>query len=85
MTEDSVSRIVADHLGIAPEQARNTDDLWSSGLTSLAAVRILMDLEDEFGVTFAPELLTREAFGSVTRLIEVLEVTRSNPAAGLSG
>ena len=83
MGDDSVYRIVAQHLAIAPEQARDSGDLWSSGLTSLAAVRILMDLEDEFRVTFPPESLSRETFASTARLAEALEAARAQPQGTL--
>lgn len=73
MQEDAVSKIVAQQLGIDPEHARTADDLWAVGLSSLAAVRILMDLEDEFGIILPPDSLTRETFGSVTRLAAVVE------------
>jgi len=70
--DDAVCRIVADQVGMTVEQVSAADDLWAVGLTSLAAVRILMDIEDEFGVTFPDDSLTRDTFASVPALGAVL-------------
>ncbi len=72
MREDAVSRIVAGQLGIEPEEARSADDLWVVGMSSLTAVRVLMDLEDDFGITLPSDVLTRETFSSVERLAAVV-------------
>ena len=86
MREDAVSKIVAEQLGIDPEQARAADDLWAVGLSSLAAVRILMDLEDAFEIVLPPDSLTRETFSSVTRLVAVVELARTGtPQSGVAG
>jgi acyl carrier protein len=86
MQEDAVSKIVAEQLGIDPEQARAADDLWAAGLSSLAAVRILMDLEDTFEIMLPPDSLTRETFSSVTRLVAVVELARTGtPQSGVAG
>ena len=86
MQEDAVSKIVAEQLGIDPEQARAADDLWAAGLSSLAAVRILMDLEDAFEIVLPPDSLTRETFSSVTRLVAVVELASAGtPQSGVAG
>jgi acyl carrier protein len=86
MQEDAVSKIVAEQLGIDPEQARAADDLWSAGLSSLAAVRILMDLEDAFEIVLPPDSLTRETFSSVARLVAVVELASTGtPQSGVAG
>ncbi len=84
MGEEIVCRVVALEAGIDPEQARTAEDLWAVGLTSLAAVRILMDLEDEFGITFPPDSLTRGTFSSIPRLTAALENARAQAPASQS-
>ena len=83
LTEEAVCKVVAEQIGITPDQAHACEDLWGVGLTSLAAVRILMDLEDEYAITFPPELLTRATFSTVARLAAVVE-SALEPAGGQS-
>lgn len=48
------------------------DDLFDAGMTSLAAVRLALVLEDRLGIEFNDEVLTRAHFstiGSIARIV----------------
>lgn len=46
--------------------------LWDAGIGSLAVVRIVVSIEDEFGVEFSPDLITRDTFRSVNSIATVV-------------
>jgi acyl carrier protein len=48
------------------------DNLYSVGMTSHASVNVMLALEEEFDVEFPDEMLTREAFDSISSIAESL-------------
>jgi acyl carrier protein len=48
------------------------EDLYAAGLKSLAAVRLMVALENEFGIEFPITVLHREAFSTVARIRSVV-------------
>lgn len=46
----------------------DSDDLFAVGLTSFAAVSLMMAIEEEFSVSFPDHLLTRSTFASIDAL-----------------
>ncbi|MFI7442692.1 acyl carrier protein [Nonomuraea indica] len=58
------------------ESADAGADLWELGMESLAMVGVMVAVEDEFGVEFPDELLTRETFRSLAAITDaVLSLT----------
>ncbi len=56
---------------------KDDDDLYYSGLTSLATVNVLLALEDHFGVEFPESKLSRKTFASIEAIAEtVAELVR---------
>ena len=47
-------------------------DLFAAGLSSLATVNVMLAVEDEFGVEFPDNLLSRRSFHSIAALIAVV-------------
>ncbi|WP_349899565.1 acyl carrier protein [Parafrigoribacterium soli] len=46
----------------------DTDDLYAAGLTSHATVNVMLAIEDELGVEFSDDLLSRDTFSSVVSI-----------------
>jgi acyl carrier protein len=48
------------------------EDLYAAGLKSLSAVRLMVALENEFGIEFPDTVLHRDAFSTVARIRSVV-------------
>jgi acyl carrier protein len=48
-------------------------DLYQAGLKSLAAVHLMLALEEEFGIEFPDSVLNRSAFATVGRMRALIE------------
>lgn len=49
-------------------QLNDGDDLFDVGLTSFAAVSLMMAIEQEFSVSFPDQMLTRSTFANIDAL-----------------
>jgi acyl carrier protein len=84
-TADSVEQGVADVLRrylplVKPGAALPMDThLQDLGLTSMAAVSLLLDLEQAFGVLIPDALLTQETFRTARSLVRVIASLASSP------
>lgn len=47
-------------------------DLHAAGLTSFATVEVMLSIEDEFGIEFPEEMITRARFGSIAAIGEAV-------------
>lgn len=74
MVETQVRQILAKHSGLGPAvlDIDATDSLWERGMTSMAAVRVLVALEEGFAVEFPDDKLTTGVFSSVTTIVTCL-------------
>ena len=52
-------------LPVPVETISNEQDLYVAGLTSFAAVQLMLALEDRFDVEFPEQMLNRRSFASV--------------------
>ena len=52
-------------LPVPVEGLRNDEDLYAAGLTSFAAVQLMLALEDRFDIEFADTMLNRRSFASI--------------------
>ena len=68
---DTISHTTAVNIS----QLRDTDDLYSAGLKSLAAIRLIAALEDRFGIEFPPTVMHRGAFATIERIRETVAAT----------
>lgn len=73
--EIQVRDILAAHARMAGD-AHDVDgdaDLYQLGLTSHAAVNVMLAIEDEFDVEFPDEVLKKATFATVDNIVAVLE------------
>ena len=56
-------------------------DLFAAGLSSLATVNVMLAIEDEFGVEFPDNLLSRRSFQSIAALMGVVATLQGQQAA----
>ena len=71
---DLVRQAIDEHARL-PVPARNLSadaDLYEIGLTSFAAVRIMLALEDALGVQFPEHMLRRRNFASIGAIVACL-------------
>lgn len=66
-------QIVAGHAGVEMSGLRDDADLWRAGMTSKAAVRVMLEIEDEFDVEFPAEGLSHAGFGSIDAIAAAVE------------
>jgi acyl carrier protein len=59
----------------------NNDDLYDAGLSSLATVNVMLGLEEKFDVEFTDDLLARETFQSIDRLMKIIMGLRATEKA----
>jgi acyl carrier protein len=70
-----------DHLDVPVEALADDDDLYAAGLSSLAAIQLMLTLEDEFGIEIPNRMLTRRLFSSIDSLAAALtELLQPNAA-----
>ena len=55
-------------LDVPVETLSDTDDLYAAGLSSLSTVRVMLAVEDAFGIEIPGELITFELFQSIDSL-----------------
>ena len=66
------ARLSRDVLALSPD-----DDLYQAGMTSHAAVNVMLALEDTFEVEFPDHLLTRSTFASLRSIEDALTGLRT--------
>jgi acyl carrier protein len=64
-------------LSVKCEGLPDNASLYDAGMTSLASVRLMLALEDEFGIEFPDHMLRREVFESVDSIREALDLINS--------
>lgn len=76
--EDRVRRIVHDLLeGVSPAALHCDADLFDLGLTSLSLVRLMLETESAFAITFPDEALMPANFRSVRKITDLVEAIPS--------
>lgn len=75
MYSDKIREILARHsrLDLDFTSLDEDTDLYSTGLTSLTTVNIMLAIEDEFDIEFPDSKLNRKTFQSIESLVEVVE------------
>lgn len=74
--EEKLREIVARVLELSEEEAGDLDrdaDLMELGLDSMTCVEVVVNLEDEFGITVEEEDLLVENMSTIARLEELVE------------
>lgn len=67
---ETIRSLVAQNgrLPVAMDRIRNDQDLYAAGLTSFAAVQLMLAIEDAFDVEFPEAMLNRRSFASVNAI-----------------
>ena len=72
-------------LGVAPDSLSDSDDLYDAGLKSLAALHLILALEEEFGLEFPESMLHRGTFSTLARIRESVSLIASGRPTSPSG
>ncbi|MGF7131772.1 acyl carrier protein [Paraburkholderia sp. EB58] len=59
-------------LDVPIDQLSDSDDLYAAGLQSLTTLRLMIAIEDEFGIQIPDQKLTRHLFSSIDSLAEAV-------------
>lgn len=75
MVEDKLVGILRKHLKYlgADRPLAPSDDLKNLGLDSMAAIDLLLDIEDHYGVTLPDRYLTEGTFSTAEALGQIIE------------
>ena len=75
MSSQQIRSILTTHgrLTVAVHTLEDNSDLYHAGLTSLATVGLMLGLEDEFDIEFPDSALSRQTFGSIESIADVIE------------
>lgn len=67
---DTIRNLISEHgrLPVAVTTLGDDQDLYAAGLTSFAAVQLMLALEDSFDVEFPEQMLNRRSFASVNAI-----------------
>jgi acyl carrier protein len=81
MLDETIRRLIDEHgnLKVQASALAPEADLYDAGLTSFAAIRIMLALEETFDVEFPERMLRRQSFGSISSIVACLDELR--PAA----
>ncbi len=72
MTLERVIKVMADHLEMEESEIKAESTLEDLGVDSLDTVEILMEMEDEFGVTIEPGNVKVQTVGELASYIDTL-------------
>lgn len=80
---EAIRKIITDHgrLPVSAESLDEAQDLYASGLTSFAAVQLMLALEDRFEIEFPESMLNRRSFASIAAIKACVEELSSKSAA----
>ena len=75
---DNVRSLLQKHgrLHAPVESLADSADLYDAGLTPFAAIRLMLAIEEEFGVEFPVAMLRRQSFASIDAIVACLETLR---------
>ena len=75
MSQEKIKAVLKAHgkLSVDVDSLDEDSDLYSSGLTSLTTVNVMLAIEDEFDVEFSDDMLGRKTFQSIGALQDAIE------------
>jgi acyl carrier protein len=67
---DTIRRLIDEHgrLSVPASSLTDEQDLYETGLTSFAAVQLMLGLEDAFDIEFPERMLNRRSFASIASI-----------------
>lgn len=80
---ETIRDLIAEHgrLPVPVATLGDDQDLYAAGLTSFAAVQLMLGLEDGFDVEFPEHMLNRRSFASIKAIAGCIAQLRPNAAA----
>ncbi len=78
-----IRQLIAEHgrLPVDASTLSESQDLYTTGLTSFAAVQLMLALEDRFEVEFPETMLNRRSFASIAAIASCLRDLAPDAAA----
>ncbi len=69
-----IRALVAEHAGLPTgvDELPDHADLYRAGMKSFASVQLMLALEEQFGIEFPEEMLTRATFRSIASIQEAV-------------
>jgi acyl carrier protein len=69
--KETVLKLIDEHgrLSVPASSLSDGQDLYETGLTSFAAVQLMLGLEDAFDVEFPERMLNRRSFASIAAIV----------------
>jgi acyl carrier protein len=80
---DTIRKLIDEHgrLSVPASSLKDDQDLYETGLTSFAAVQLMLGLEDAFDIEFPERMLNRRSFASIATIASCIsELTNVEPA-----
>jgi acyl carrier protein len=76
--EATLRRLISEcvHLDLPIDDLSNDANLYEAGLQSLATVKLMIAIEDAFGIELPDHLLTRQTFSSIDSLAAAIRTMR---------
>jgi acyl carrier protein len=67
---DTIRKLIDEHgrLSVPAASVADERDLYETGLTSFAAVQLMLGLEDAFDIEFPERMLNRRSFASIASI-----------------
>lgn len=80
---DTIRQLVDEQgrLSVEAKTLGDNDDLYASGLTSFAAVQLMLALEETFDIEFPDRMLNRRSFASISAIAACLSELKREEAA----
>jgi acyl carrier protein len=74
--QERIRAVLGAHGRIAgdPLQVDSQADLFELGLSSHASVNVMLALEDEFGIDFPDEAMTKSTFASIANIERIVQM-----------
>jgi acyl carrier protein len=71
---DTIRKLIDEHgrLSVPASSIADQQDLYETGLTSFAAVQLMLGLEDSFDIEFPERMLNRRSFASIASIAACL-------------
>ncbi|GAB3135069.1 acyl carrier protein [Tsukamurella serpentis] len=79
--EEAIRGIVArqGRLTVPIEELAGDDDLYTAGLTSHAAVNVMLAIEDRFAIEFPDSLISKATFATIDSLVTAVQSLAGSP------
>lgn len=80
---ETIYKLIDEHgrLSVTASSLKHGQDLYEAGLTSFAAVQLMLGLEDAFDIEFPEKMLNRRSFASIDAIASCISELVPEPAS----